>query len=168
MTETIITSKPGIDWKAAIQAGVIGGIIFMVLEMAMVAIFLGKSPWGPPHMIAAIVLGKSVLPMPGGPPPMFSASVMMAAMVVHFPLSIIFALILAWMIRGRPYGTAVGIGAVFGLLLYLVNFYLFTGIFPWFAMARSWVTVFTHLAFGVATAMSYLSMSRRAVVQRIA
>ncbi len=162
MTDIAITSKPSIDWKAAIWAGIIGGIVFMVLEMAMVAIFLGKSPWGPPHMIAAIVLGKSVLPMPGGPPPMLTGTVLLSAMLVHFVLSIIFAFILAWVITGRTYSTAVGIGAVFGVLLYLVNFYILTGIFPWFAMARTWVTIFTHISFGIAAAISYMSLSGRA------
>ncbi len=160
-TEREVEAGSGVNWKAAVWAGIIGGVVFMMLEMVMVAMFLGKSPWGPPHMIAAIVMGKGVLPMPNGPPPMFDMSVMAAAMVVHFALSIVFALILARIIAGRPSGAALTIGAVFGLLLYAVNFYGFTALFPWFAMARSWVTIFTHLAFGLTVAAAYRSMSHR-------
>ncbi|MDQ6831079.1 MAG: hypothetical protein M3081_19630 [Gemmatimonadota bacterium] len=162
MSATIaIESKARVDWSAAAWAGIIAGLVFMALEMMMVAAFLGNSPWGPPRMIAAIVMGKGVLPMPGGSPPTFDAGVLAAAMMVHFVLSIIFAMILAFAIAGRTYGAALAIGAVTGLLLYLVNFYLFTGIFPWFAMARNWVTIFSHVAFGLVAAMVYWKLSRR-------
>lgn len=166
--EIAITRTDHIDWKAALWAGLIGGAVFMMLEMLMVAVFLGKSPWGPPHMIAAIALGKGVLPMPGGPPPTFDGGVLLAAMAVHFILSIIFAFILAWVLKGRPYGTSLLIGVVFGLVLYLVDFYLLTGIFPWFAMARNWVTIFSHLAFGLVTAMTYKSLGGSVASSRTA
>lgn len=37
------------DWKAAIWAGIIAGAVFMMLEMIMVPLSLGGSPWGPPR-----------------------------------------------------------------------------------------------------------------------
>ena len=41
------------------------------------------------------------------------------------------------------------IGAVFGLLIYLVNFYGFTAIWPWFAKARNFISLFSHVMFGL-------------------
>ena len=149
--------KPGaFDWKTAIWAGLIGGVVFMMLEMMMVPLFGGGSPWGPPRMIAAMVMGKGVLP----PPATFDMGVLMAAMAVHFPLSIVFTLILAWIIARFDFGVALLIGAVFGLGLYLVNFYGFTAIFPWFAMARNWISIFSHVMFGVIAAAAYKKLAK--------
>jgi hypothetical protein len=149
------THSTAIDWSAAVWAGVIAGAIFMMLEMIMVPVFLGGSPWAPPRMIAAIVLGKGVLP----PPATFDLVILMVAMVVHFALSIAFALILALFIARLGLGAALAVGAAFGLVLYLVNFYGMTAIFPWFAMARNWVSVVAHILFGVIAAWSYARLA---------
>ncbi len=156
MEEHVATTSP--DWKAAVWAGLIAGLVFMMLEMVMVPLFLGGSPWGPPRMIAAIALGAGVLPNPP-PPPTFDFGVVMTAVVVHFILSIAFAVGLALILRRMDAGKALLIGAVFGLVLYFVNFYLFTGIFPWFANARNWVSIFTHIVFGVLAAWTYLRLA---------
>lgn len=147
-----------IDWSAAVWAGVIAGAVFLVLEMMMVPLFLDGSPWAPPRMIAAMVLGKGVLP----PPATFDLGILMVAMAVHFALSIAFALVLAVFAARRGRGVALGVGAAFGLVLYLVNFYGMTAIFPWFAMARNWVSVFAHVVFGLIAAWAYFTVARRA------
>lgn len=151
-----------IDWNAAMWAGVISGAVFMMLEMIMVPLFLGGSPWGPPRMIAAIVLGRGVLP----PPASFDFGILMAAVVVHFVLSIAFAIALAWMVSRVGKTAALLIGAGFGLVLYLVNFYGFTALFPWFAMARNWVSVFAHMVFGFAAAWAYKELAGGRVTRR--
>jgi hypothetical protein len=74
-----------LDWKAATWSGIIAGFVFLALEMVMVPVFAGGSPWGPPRMMAAIVLGEGVLP----PPATFDLGVIMAAMGLHFVLSIV-------------------------------------------------------------------------------
>ncbi|MGH7459193.1 MAG: hypothetical protein ACREKN_08985 [Longimicrobiaceae bacterium] len=140
-----------VDWRAALWSGVIAGAVFMILEMMMVPIFLGDSAWAPPRMIAAIVLGQDVLP----PPATFDLGILMVAMVVHFVLSILFAIILALLIARRSLGKALAVGAAFGFGLYLVNFYGFTALFPWFAMARNWVSIVAHVLFGLIAAWSY-------------
>lgn len=148
----------GVSYKAAIWAGLVAGAVFMVLEMIMVPMFGGGSPWGPPRMIAAIAMGPDVLP----PPATFDLTILMVAMAVHFVLSIVLAVVLAWIVRGRPMGTALIIGGVFGLAVYLFNFYGMTAVFPWFAMARNWISIFAHVVFGLAAAWSYLAFSRKA------
>ena len=49
--------KTKFDWKAAALAGVIAGLIFLMLEMGLVAVLQGQSLWGPPRMISAIIMG---------------------------------------------------------------------------------------------------------------
>ena len=145
------TSRYTPDWPAAVYSGLIAGAVFMMLEMIMVPLFLGGSAWGPPRMIAAIVMGKDVLP----PPATFHLGILIVAMIVHFTLSIIYAVLFDWVTERMGLTTTILLGAVFGLLLYLINFYGFTAIFPWFAMARNWVSIFAHIVFGVSVAVAY-------------
>lgn len=141
-------------FKAALLAGLISGVVFLMLEMIMVPLFLDGSPWGPPRMIGAILLGKEVLPMPAQPVT-FDIGVLMAAVILHFLLSIVYCVILGLITKNLSMGVSVLLGAVFGLALYFVNFYGFTAIFPWFAMARNWVTIFSHVMFGVIAVYSF-------------
>lgn len=142
-----------LDWKAAIWAGLIAGAVFMMLEMALVAIVNGQSPWGPPRMIAAIVMGESVLP----PPASFDFGIMMVAMMIHFMMSIALGVILGLVISYWRMNlvTSLVVGTVFGLVIYLVGFYLMTPVFPWFAMARGGVSIVAHAMFGLVLGWAY-------------
>lgn len=151
-----MTSSIQLDWKAATWAGVIAGLVFLMLEMIMVPLFGGGSPWGPPRMMAAIVLGKGVLP----PPATFDFGIVMVAMGLHFVLSIVYAVTFALMITRMSLGPAMALGGVGGLILYLVNFYGFTALFPWFAMARNWISIFAHVVFGVTAAGVYVTVRK--------
>ncbi len=146
----------GLQWKAAIWAGLIAGAVFMMVEMILVATIGGQSPWGPPRMIAAIVLGESVLP----PPATFDLGIMAAAMMVHFPLSIVFAAILGWTISHWQLNLPASmiVGTVFGVAVYLVDFYVLTAIFPWFAMARNEITLISHAVYGLVLGWSYYAI----------
>jgi hypothetical protein len=57
-------------------------------------------------------------------------------------------------------GAAMLAGAVFGLLLYLLNFYIISALFPWFADMRSWATLIAHLIFGMAASLMYMKLER--------
>lgn len=155
---TNVVRTPKLDLKAAALAGLVAGVVFMMMEMALVAATTG-SPWGPPRMIAAIVMGEGVLP----PPATFDLTVMMAAMVVHLGLSI--ALGVTWaLLAGRfAGGMALVLGAVFGLIAYVFFFYGWTTVFPWFAMARGWIGIVSHVVFGVVLAGAYLKFRKVAV-----
>lgn len=147
-----------IDWKAAIWAGIIAGLVFMILEMLLVQLVGEGSMWGPPRMMAAIVMGREVLP----PPATFDAGVFIVAMLVHFVLSLVYALIFAAIVSRWPMpttGAAIG-GLVFGLVIYAVNFYGFTVLFPWFAEARNWITILAHAIFGLTLGLVYEPLAR--------
>ncbi len=148
-----------LNWKAVIWASIVAGIVFMMLEMALVATIGGQSPWGPPRMIAAIVMGESVLP----PPATFDAGIMMVAMMIHFATSILLGVILGWAVSQwkMSLATAIIAGTIFGLLIYFVNFYLMTAVFPWFAMARGGIAAFAHAMFGFVLGWVYHAVASR-------
>lgn len=145
----------GLNLKAGVLAGLIAGAVFMMMEMGLVAM-AGNSPWGPPRMIAAIVMGEGVLP----PPATFDLTILMAAMAVHFMLSIAIGVAFAFLARRFGLVMAVGVGAVLGLGLYVVNFYGFTAIFPWFAMARNTISIISHIAFGMVLGLSWRVLAK--------
>lgn len=152
--------SPNIDWKATIWAAFAAGIVFMMLEMALVATIGGGSPWGPPRMIAAMVMGQEVLP----PPADFALVPVMVAMLIHFALSFIYAAMLGMAITLWRLGLGASLvaGTAFGLLIYAVNFYGFTAVWPWFAMARNLISIFAHAMFGLVLGWAYHSKARPA------
>ncbi len=131
-------------WVSATYAGLTAALVFVVLEMIMVPLFAGDSPWAPIRMIGAIILGRDVLP----PPATFNLGVTLAALVVHFVLGVILAWILALLIFRLNIWPAIIVGAAFGLVVYWINFYGFTAAFPWFEAARNWITI-TPILFSV-------------------
>jgi len=146
----------GTEWGLAALAGLIAGIVFLIMEMVMLPVIQDVSLWVPVRMIAAIGLGPGVLP----PPASFALDVALIAMVVHFTLSLVYAWILAPIVEGRTKLKALLGGLAFGMALYLINFYLFTVMFPWFANARNWISIFAHLVFGGVLAGSYVLLRR--------
>lgn len=150
-----------LDLKSAIWAGIIAGVVFMMLEMGLVMFVQGESPWAPPRMIAAIGLGKGVLP----PPATFDGGIFATAMAIHLALAVVLAIILGWGISrfGLGLAASIGGGAVFGLAVYYVNFYGFTALFPWFAMARGPIGIFAHAVFGAVAGGTYHALESKAL-----
>ncbi|MBA3667330.1 MAG: hypothetical protein H0W65_06375 [Sphingomonas sp.] len=146
-----------INFSAAAKAGIIAGIVFMTLEMVLVATVGGESPWGPPRMIAAIAMGKGVLP----PPATFDLTIFLVAMLVHFTLSILIGIVFAMiadMARWSLTASAIA-GLGLGLAIYAFHFYGMTAVFPWFAMARGAVSIFAHAMYGLVLGYAYRAMA---------
>lgn len=157
------------DLKAAIWAGIIAGLVFLMLEMAMVAFIQGMSPWGPPRMMAAIVMGEGVLPPMEGPVTI-NAGVMIVAILVHMVLTIIYAVVLGVAISLLKLSllTSVIAGTLFGVFLYYINFYGFTAVFPWFAMARGGISLVAHAAYGLVLGLAYHMIASRSAEPEVA
>ncbi|KVW32025.1 hypothetical protein [Burkholderia ubonensis] len=145
------------DWRAAVIGGCVAGVVFLAIEMLAMPV-AGRSLWDAPRMIAAIVTGRNTLAHPA----MFEPDVMLVALVVDFALSILFAVILAVIIAPFSLDSSVGmaslVGAVFGVALYAINFYGMTRWFPWFADARNWASLFSHVVFGLVASDTYLRL----------
>ncbi len=139
-----------VDWRAALIAGVVSGVVLLALEMFLMARAVG-SPWVFPRLVAAIVLGKGVLP----PPATITPGILLAALAIHLPLSIGYACLIAFVLH--RWGLLVGIvgGAALGLALYAINFGTTWAIFPWFAPMKSWISLWAHVAFGAVAGGTY-------------
>lgn len=149
------------DWKAGALAGLIAGVVFLMLEMALVWMVQGMSPWGPPYMMAAMVLGEDVLPAMGTWAT-FDLTIVMIAMMIHFPLAVLYGLLGAWLIHRLDLAGATMFGAGLGLAIYLANFYVIAPLaFPWFEMAQNWISVFAHIVFGAVIAIAYIALRKQ-------
>src|SRR5687768_1719298 len=82
--------------KAVLYAGLAAGVVFLVLELIFAPLFMGLSSWVPVRMIAAITMGISAL----SPPNTMEIGPLMAATIIHFALSLFYALIFAFIAKG--------------------------------------------------------------------
>lgn len=139
---------------AIIRAGIIAGIVSTLIQVVLWLAFTDAFPailYRDARLTAAMVLGTSVLP----PPATFAAGVVLAATLIHFLLSVVYAAVLALPARRLDAVPAFLAGAGFGIALYAVNLYGFTAIFPWFAQTRGWITLTAHVAFGLSALAVY-------------
>jgi hypothetical protein len=147
------------DWPAAAVSGFVAGAVLMVLELLWTALGQGVSPWPTTHKIAAILMGTDALQSTG-----FSVSVVALALVIHYVLGIVFGMILCAVIvpfhLEDSIGMALFVGALFGLVLYLFNFYVMTRFLPWFVDMRGVATFMAHVMFGMTAAAMYWKLKR--------
>jgi len=153
MSPAKIKMRQLVDWRAAIWAGLISGLVFLIINMLLTKFFVG-SPWVSVRLVASIIMGERALP----PPASFDLSILLTALAVHLPLSVAFAGVIAVVLH--RWGLLVGIvgGAIFGLALYAINFYTLTFFFPWFFPMRSWIMAVSHLIFGACAGGIYESL----------
>jgi len=161
MTNLRMHARHLMDWKAAVTAGFIAGAVFLLVLMVAYPLATGGTPWTIFRFIGAMVLGKDVLP----PPTSFDAGVVVTAVLIHFTLSILYTLVLAFIVH--RWGILISIlgGALFGLALYLINFFTFTLFFTWFYPARAWPFSLVHILFGAVAGSIYelLEIDRYAI-----
>lgn len=122
------------------------GLLFPIL-LACASVAYGRE--GYPSRPVSIVV-----PFPPGG---VAVKIMMTAMMIHIPLAIAYGLAGAWLVHRFAWGAALMVGALFGLGIYLVNFYLIAPVaFPWFAMARNLISAFSHVMFGAVLGLCYV------------
>jgi hypothetical protein len=138
-----------------VWSGIIAGAVFLVLELVLWPVAGLGRPGEPVRMIAAIVLGPDVLPPPAGLQP----GILLAAMLVHLSLSVLYATLYAafrvWVLSRRMEWLRPYSHGLFGLAIYLVNFYGFTVLFPWFIDARHSTSIVVHIAWGMILPAAY-------------
>jgi len=148
-----------LHWRAAVYAGIVAGVFSTLVQIALWAIFTDALPailYRDARLAAALVLGPVAL----SPPATFDLSIMAVATLVHFALSIVYALALAELIERLPERAAWLAGAFFGAALYALNLHAFTLVLPWFAVARGAITLAAHVAFGMSAALAYRALLR--------
>lgn len=142
-----------LDWRAATIAGLVAGTLFLLLMVIITAV-QGDSVWLIFRFFSAIVLGQTVLL----DPTTFSLSTFVVGLLLHYLLAMGFTYLLTFVLH--KWGLWVGIlgGALFGLGLYVINFYLLTTIFEWFFALRSITFLVIHILFGAIAGGVYESL----------
>lgn len=137
-----------IDPSLALLAGLGAGVIATAVQLVLwwlAAMPVLETLLRDARLTAAMVLGSSVL----SPQSTAPWNILLVATLIHFVLSFVYALFPTHFASRLSTGPALLAGAVYGLGIYVVNMYGFTWLFPWFAIVRDWVTLLTHLVFGV-------------------
>lgn len=140
---------------AGLSAGVLATLVQLVLWW-LAEIPLGETLFRDARLTAALLMGPEVLP----PPATAEWDILLVATLIHFSLSVAYALIPASLVGHWQTREALLAGAVYGLLIYMVNLYGLTMFFPWFAVSRDWVTLVVHLIFGLVLTGSCLLFAR--------
>jgi ribose/xylose/arabinose/galactoside ABC-type transport system permease subunit len=143
-------------------AGFAAGAVLMVLELSWAGLSSSDGPWRISQLVAALTLGPQTLQVS---PHSYDTAIVAVALATHYVLGVGFGLMLGFVIAGFRYDASLVvmllIGAAFSVVLYLFNFYVLTGAFPWFAELRGWKTVLAHVVLGLATAAFYWKLARR-------
>lgn len=145
-------------WSAALVAGFLAGALLMILELLW-AISGGNDPWLVAHKVAGITLGQSIVNTAE-----FSIGIIATALMTHYVLGMLYGGVLAAILSGlgldESPGMAFGIGAAFGIVLYVFNFYVMTNAYPWFVEMRTLATFIGHVIFGMMLGILYWRMRR--------
>ena len=146
--------RPASRWDviAALEAGVAGGTVLLIVWMFLVSLPRFGTPWAMPRMIAALVLGRGALvPTSLGD----GVFIVLVGLMVHFALSALYALPLSMLVQRWAWSACVLAGMAWGLFLFLFNFSTPADTFEWFQPARGWINLFGHMAYGGLAGWSY-------------
>jgi len=163
--DTLLESRAwkwrAVDWTAAAVSGFAAGAVLMVLDLLWSAFFNPEGPWRTSHMIAPIFTGADTLKTSGYA---FSLGVVAIALATHYMLGILFGLAMAVPLTQLKLDTSRGMslvaGATLGAALYLINFELLVGFFPWLVTMRGADTLAAHVVFGIVAALLYRRLKR--------
>jgi hypothetical protein len=165
--DTLIESRAwkwrAVDWAAAAVSGFAAGAVLMVLDLLWSAFFNPDGPWRTSHMIAPIFTGAGSPTTSGYG---FSLGVVAIALATHYVLGICFGLAMAVALTqlklDSSQGMALVAGATLGAVLYVINFELLVGFFPWLVALRGADTLAAHVVFGIVAAVLYCRLKRTA------
>lgn len=143
-------------WGAAVGAGLLAGLVYLLLQTFLNVYVYGESPWTFFHMAQAIAQGPGVVE----PRQMFDAGGIGIALALHFALAAAYGIVAGHILDEAPARLAPPLGIGFGIVVYLVNFHGFTGAFPWFAELRGIVTLVSHAAFGLVLGVAFPRLRR--------
>jgi hypothetical protein len=152
--------RKNMTWRAIPIAGLAGGATFLLFDVILTPLVLKINGVLILRYIASLLLGSKAV-MDNG------VGVVLVGILIHFLLSILFALVIAVVVH--RWGLRVGIigGAILGLALYGINLYTFTLVFPWFFAINSPILLFSHVLFGAVAGGVYESLDRYDVEGRI-
>jgi len=130
-----------VTWRAVLISGLVAGTLFLLADVVLAPAILKVDAGLTLKYFAALVLGSKVLTQSG-------ATILITGVIVHYVLSLVFALVIAIVVH--RWGMVVGIigGAILGVAIYGINLYTVTLLFPWFFAINSTVILLCHAIFG--------------------
>jgi hypothetical protein len=137
-----------IRWGRAVQAGLIVGAITFLLSRGI--------PWVGSGAIDPAIMGREISPGQS-PTPLFFLSVML----LHFCISVLYALIIAPIVHGFKNWVAGTVGGVVGLVLYFINYAIAGMLMDLSGTQREWPSIVLHVIFGIICAEVYKGFVRR-------
>ncbi|NNE07103.1 MAG: hypothetical protein HKN20_00945 [Gemmatimonadetes bacterium] len=147
----VINTRQVVDWSAAIWAGIIGGAVFFLASVLLLPLAVGGNAWVVARYFASILLGAEVL----APPATFELSIFAAALVAHFGLAIVFALLISFVIHKGGLLAGVIRGALLGGAIYIINVYTLTLLFPWLFALHGVLFFAAHVLYGAVVGWVY-------------
>jgi len=143
---TVPAEKYHFQWFPAIGAGLITGVILLILPHA--------SPWEGLTLFTPAILGRVV-----------PASVGMSdvgIIVLHLAISLIYGIIVSLAVTNVRQLRAVLLGGAVGLVLYVISFGFVSLCIP-DLRGNEFSVIITHLVFGLVSAGAYRGLLRRQV-----
>lgn len=145
-TSAQVSKSSRINLRAVIEAGLISGILFLVLE------FISGSLGAATSLGPATFTLQTALNVGAEPP---SAGLIAAAMFLHFTLSLLTTLVLGVIIHRWAQHYAIVAGLLYGAFLYSGNVVLFTVIQPELGLINDTLMLVNYAIYGSAAAWLY-------------
>ena len=140
-------STQGFSLAAGLEAGLLAGAVFLLLEYVSAAVLDAASPMGPAYVTLHSILNLA----PGSTTDPYLITVLF----VHFGLSLATTLVLAYLVRHVVRYWAVTLGTVYGLLLYGINFFVFAMWLPDLTAANDLFMLVDYMIYGGLAAWAY-------------
>jgi hypothetical protein len=137
-----------VRWQDGAMAGLIVGTVLFFLSRGI--------PWIGSGAIDPAILGREIAP---GQEP--SSGFFMGIFAMHLIICTLYGLILAPIVNGFKPIVAGFVGGLVGLVLYFLDFAIFSAILNGSSVGREWSSVLMHIVFGIVTAEAYKGMTRR-------
>jgi hypothetical protein len=148
-----------LDPLMVVLAGIAAGTMATAAQLLcwwMSQVPLAETLFRDARLTAALLMGPAVLL----PPATAQLDILLVATLLHFLLSIAYALPPARLFEALRGWRLLIAGSLYGVALFAINLYGFVLLFPWFAIARDGASLIAHLAFGLTLAGCYRLFSR--------
>ena len=143
---------------AGVLAGLAAAAAYLAAQVLFAGAVQGGPAWMPLQRISAILLGPDAVDVHEA----LNIQVAGMALLIHFALAAVYGRFVDAAVRGRTGLAALVRGALVGLAIYAVNYWLLAPIaFPWFAQNRGLTTLLDHLLFGIVAAGVYTTLRQR-------
>lgn len=152
--------QESLDWFAAVAAGLIAGIAFIVVHAVLRLVVSGDETAAALRYTAASLIGRFSQPAADSLPLLTTV----VAILVHLVLAVVLALILAVIAHRWRLMLTVLAGLVFGLLLYLAVFYGLQARLPWLVDYRGWTSLAVYVLYGGLVGLCYELLERDRIV----